>query len=324
MKTLRIAAVAAAAALTLTACSGTGQDDDGAEDASDLDLTYAVVTHGAPDDAFWSVVKAGSDRAGEDLGVDVEYNSDPDVTKQAELIDAAVADDVDGIVVSMADPDGLEKSVKAAVEAGVPVITINSGIDESAEFGAITHVGQSETIAGEAAGEKFSELGAKKVICVIHEAGNTGLEQRCAGAKSKFGGSMENLQVDGADTTEAKNTIQSALQADGSIDGVLALNAQVALGAQQAVEESGAEVQIGTFDLSEDLIGQIQDGNVAFAVDQQPYTQGYLGVQFLYLNSINGNQVGGGKPVYSGPAFVTKENADEVLEVRQERHPLTR
>ena len=314
MKTLRIAAVAAATALALTACSGTGQEDEGAEDASDLDLTYAVVTHARADDAFWSVVKSGADRAGEDLGVDVEYNADPDVTKQAELVDSAVADEVDGIVVSMGDPDGLEKSVKAAVEAGVPVITINSGIDESAEFGAITHVGQSETIAGEAAGDKFNELGAKKLICVIHEAGNTGLEQRCAGATSTFSGSVENLQVDGANTTEAKNTIEAALQADDSIDGVLTLNAQVALGAQQAVGEAGSEIQIGTFDLSADLIGQIQDGTIAFAVDQQPYTQGYLGVQFLYLNSINGNQVGGGKPVYSGPAFVTEDNADEVLE----------
>ena len=314
MKTMRIAAVAAAAALTLTACSGTGQEDEGAESAEDLDLTYAVVTHGAPDDAFWSVVKSGADRAGEDLGVEVEYNSDPDVAKQAELVDSAVADEVDGIVVSMADPDGLEQSVKAAVDAGVPVITINSGIEESTEFGAITHVGQSESIAGEAAGEKFNELGAKKLICVIHEAGNTGLEQRCAGAKSTFSGATQNLQVNGANTQEAKNDIEAALQADKSIDGVLTLNAQVALGAQQAAEAGGSNVQIGTFDLSEDLIKQIQAGTVAFAVDQQPYTQGYLGVQFLYLKSINGNDVGGGKPVYSGPAFVTQDNADEVLE----------
>ena len=313
MKILRITAVAAAAAMTLTACSGTGQDE-GAESAEDLDLTFSVVTHGAPDDAFWSVVKSGADRAGEDLSVDVEYNSDPDVTKQAELIDSAVAEEVDGIVVSMANPDGLEKSVKAAIDAGVPVITINSGIAESQQFGAVTHVGQSETIAGEAAGDKFNELGAKKLICVIHEAGNTGLEQRCAGAKSTFNGALQNVQVDGADTSKAKSQIQSALQADSSIDGVLALNAQVALGAVQAGESGSGNVQIGTFDLSEDLIGQIQDGNVAFAVDQQPYTQGYLGVQFLYLDAINGNQIGGGKPVYSGPAFVTQENADEVLE----------
>jgi simple sugar transport system substrate-binding protein len=147
-------AVLATGVLALSACSGTGQDEPAADEEVE-DLTIAVVTHGAPDDSFWSVVKAGSDRSGEDLGINVEYNSDPDATAQSELIDQAVADEVDGIVVSMANPDGLRDSLEAAVEAGVPVITINSGVDESAEFGAITHIGQSEDIAGEAAGEQF-------------------------------------------------------------------------------------------------------------------------------------------------------------------------
>ncbi|MGH3424455.1 MAG: sugar ABC transporter substrate-binding protein [Nocardioidaceae bacterium] len=310
MKKLKLAGAMLAGALALSACSGTGQGET--KSASDLDLTYAVITHGAPDDAFWSVVKSGAERAGKDLDVKVEYNSNPDVTQQAELIDTAVAKKVDGIVVSMANPDGLKKSVEDAVAAGIPVITINSGIDDWKAFGAITHVGQSESIAGEAAGTKFNELGAKKLICVIHEAGNIGLEQRCAGAKKTFDGTVKNLQIDGAATSEAKDAIQSALQADDSIDGVLALNAQVALGGAQAVGDLGTDIKIGTFDLSSDVLTDIEDGKIAFAVDQQPYVQGYLGVQFLYLNSINGNQVGGGKPVYSGPTLVTKENAAQV------------
>jgi simple sugar transport system substrate-binding protein len=221
---------------------------------------------------------------------------------------------VDGIVVSMANPDGLRDSVEAAVEAGVPVITINSGVDESAELGAITHIGQSEDIAGEAAGEQFNELGATKLLCVIHEAGNIGLEQRCKGAANTFGGEVETLQIEGAETATASESISSALQSDDSIDAVLALNGQVALGSTQAVEELGTQVQTGTFDLSSDVITAIQDGQLSFAIDQQPYVQGYLGVQFLYLKAINGNDVGGGQPVYSGPALVTEENADEVAE----------
>jgi len=302
----------AAGALLLSACSGTGQSEPA--DSGSLDLTIAVVTHGDPADAFWSVVKAGAERAGEDLGVSVEYNSDPDVTKQSELIDTAVSKDVDGIVVSMAEPDGLEDSIKAAVEAGIPVITINSGIDDWQDFGAITHVGQSETIAGQAAGDEFNELGAKNILCVIHEAGNVGLEQRCNGAKKNFEGTVENLQVDGTDTAKASEKITSALQADDSIDGVLTLSGQVALGAAQAVEDAGSEVQVATFDLSTDVITDIQDGSISFAVDQQPYVQGYLGVQLLYLKALNGNEVGGGQPVYSGPTLVTKDNAAEVEE----------
>lgn len=317
MKKLSTLAALAAGALVLSACSGTGQEEEpSAEEVQDL--TIAVVTHGAPDDSFWSVVKAGADRAGEDLGINVEYNSDPDATAQSELIDQAVADQVDGIVVSMANPDGLRNSVEAAVEAGIPVITINSGVDQFKEFGAITHVGQSEDVAGEAAGEKFTELGATKLLCVIHEAGNIGLEQRCAGAEKTFDGEVERLQVDGAETASAKDTISSTLQSDDSIDAVLALNGQVALGSVQAVEAIGSDVLTGTFDLSSDVLTAIEDGKISFAIDQQPYVQGYLGVQFLYLKAINGNDVGGGQPVNSGPALVTQENAAEVAEFAEQ------
>ncbi len=302
----------AAALLVLSACSGTGTEEE--PESGSLDVSIAVVTHGAPDDAFWSVVKAGSDRAGEDLGIEVPYNSSENVNEQAELIDTAVADGADGIVVSMANPDGLQGSVEAAIEAGIPVVTINSGLDQFEQFGAITHVGQSETIAGQAAGEALAELDATKMLCVIHEAGNIGLEERCAGAEEAFGGEVETLQVDGAETGVAAETISSALQADDSIDAVLALNGQVALGSAQAVEQVGTEVLTATFDLSSDVLAGIEDGSISFAVDQQPYVQGYLGVQFLYLNALNGNDVGGGRPVYSGPTLVTQENAAEVAE----------
>lgn len=313
MKKIHWMGALAATTLVLAACSGTGQDDDG-DSGENADLTVAVVTHGAPDDAFWTVVQNGAERAGKDLDVKVEYNSSDDVVRQAELIDTAVSQKVDGIVVSMADPDGLREAVTAATEAGIPVITINSGLDQSAEYGALTHIGQSESIAGEAAGGRFKELGSGKVICVVHEAANIGLQQRCDGATKGFGSKVETLQVDGTDRGTVAETMLAELQSDESVDAVLALNADVALGAVQAVQDAGREVTVGTFDLSSDLLTAVEDGSVAFAVDQQPYVQGYLGVQFLYLKGINGNDVGGGQPVYSGPAFVTKENAADVAE----------
>ena len=313
MKTFKWAGALAATTLVLAACSGTGQDE-GPESAEEADLTIAVVAHGAPDDAFWSVVQAGAERAGEDLGVEVDFNTSDDVSTQAEYVDSAVAEGVDGIVVSLANPDGMRDSVRAAVDAGVPVVTINSGLDVYEEFGAITHVGQSETIAGETAGEQFSELGATKILCVIHEAANIGLEQRCQGATEGFDGEVKNLQVDGTNRSAVAESVQAALQADSAVDGVLALNADVALGAAQAVDSVGRDVQVGTFDLSSDLLNAIDEGTIAFAIDQQPFIQGYLGVQFLYLYNINGNEVGGGLPVNSGPAVITKENASEVAE----------
>jgi simple sugar transport system substrate-binding protein len=312
MKKLKLVGVFVAVAAVLAACSGTGSDN-GKADTSKNKYTYAVITHGAPGDAFWDRVKSGAEQAGKDYGVKVEYSSDADPAKQSQLIDGAVADKVDGIVVSMANPDGLEASVKKAVAAGVPVITINSGVDQFKAFGAITHIGQTETIAGEAVGERLKSLGQKNVICVIQEAGNIGLEQRCAAVAAKEGGTVKNLQVDGTDDNAVQSTITSKLQADKSIDTVLTLGGQYAIDAVAAVKDSGSKAKVATFDLSEDVIKDIQAGTILFAVDQQPYVQGFLGVTGLYLKSINGNDIGGGQPINSGPAFITKDNAAAVL-----------
>lgn len=156
--------IAATAALLLSACSGTGQEpttDTQGGDTKSSDLSYAVVTHAAPGDAFWDRVKSGAEKAGADYGAEVTYNSDPDPAKQSQLIDNAIAQGVDGIVVSMANPDGVQASVERAVAAGIPVVTINSGIEKFKEFGAITHIGQSESIAGAAVGERLGDEGAK-------------------------------------------------------------------------------------------------------------------------------------------------------------------
>lgn len=312
----------AALAFALAGCSTGSGDSDSSSDtntkanagsASKGDMRIDVITHANAGDSFWDVVKAGAVQAGKDEGVDLHYQSDGDVGKQATLIDNAVAAGTDGLVVSMANPDGLEKSIKAAIAAGIPVITINSGIDKWKEFGAITHVGQSETLAGNAAGEHLSDLGVKNVLCVIQEAGNVALEQRCAGAKEKFSGTMTNLQVDNTDLAGSEATIESKIQADPSIDGILTLGGDMSGQAVKAVAATGGKAQVATFDVNADVVKNVVDGKIAFAIDQQPYVQGYLGVTGIYLKLLNGNDIGGGEPVYSGPAIITKDNADSVL-----------
>jgi simple sugar transport system substrate-binding protein len=313
----------AAGALLLAGCTtGEGEGGGGGEGGAEGggggveagDIRIDVVTHAAPGDSFWDVVKAGSDRAGEDLGIDVRYNSSPDPGEQSTLIDNAVADGTGGLVVSMANPDGLQASIQAAVDAGIPVITINSGIDDWEAFGAITHVGQSETIAGEAAGQQLSDAGLTNVICVIQEPGNVALEERCRAAASTFSGSMKNLQTDNTDLAGSQATIESQLSADDSVDGILALGGDMAGRSVAAVEASGRDVKVGTFDLNADVAKLVQDGSLLFAIDQQPYVQGYLGVTGVYLKLLNGNDIGGGEPVYSGPAIINQENAESVLE----------
>ena len=319
-----LTAGAAAGLLVLASCStngsstpSAGSSGSSAGGSSSGTIRIDVITHGAPGDSFWGVVKNGAEQAGKDEHLDLHYQSDPDVGKQATLIDNAVAAGTDGLVVSMANPDGLKKSIEAAVSAGVPVVTINSGIDDWQKFGAITHVGQSETLAGKAAGEKLNALGLKNVLCVIHEAGNTGLEQRCAGAASTFNGKMTNLQVDITDLAASEATMESKLQADPTIDGILTLNGDVAGQAVKAAGNTGTNATVATFDVNADVVQNVLDGKIAFAVDQQPYAQGYLGVTSVYLNIIDGLDVGGGQPIYTGPAFVTKDNAQQVLKFAQ-------
>jgi simple sugar transport system substrate-binding protein len=314
----RLLALALAAPLVLAACSADGGDDGGGGDGGGSgDLTFAVITHGSAGDAFWDVVQNGAEQAGDDLGVSVDYQSDGDPQKQSQLIDAAVNQDVDGIVVSMANPDALQDSIESAVEAGIPVVTINSGGDRSAEFGAIGHVGQDEAIAGQGAGQRLKADGATKVLCVLHEAGNIGLEQRCDGASQGLGTDVTTLQVDINDLQAAQSTITSELQSDPGIDAVLTLNSAVAAVAVASVGDAGSKASIATFDLNQDVITGIQDGSISFAVDQQQYEQGYLPIVMLQLYSKNLNTVGGGQPVLTGPGIVDSENVDEIADLAQ-------
>lgn len=313
MKTkVRLLAALVAIPLALSGCAATAAPKDGSSALAARTLTIAFVTHGSPGDTYWDVVKSGEIQAGKDLGVTTTYQSDGDPVKQSQLIDAAVASKVDGLVVSMANPDGVKDSVEKAVAAGIPVITIDSGLEQSKSFGALTHIGQSEYIAGKGAGEHLKAAGVKNVMCVIHEAGNVGLEDRCRGIKDTLGGKVSNVQVDVSNIADAGNTIKSKLLADPSIDGVVTLGPPEAVVASQAIDEAKSTAKLATFDLSEDVAKLIAGGKVIFAVDAQPYLMGYLPVVFLRLHQTNGNEVGGGEPVYSGPGYVTKENVDAI------------
>lgn len=314
------AALLAAGVLLLAAgCSSEGgkkaEDAAGGAAAASCDnpsQTVAVVSHGKQGDSFWDVVKRGAEDAGKQLCVKITYQGSGDPNEQSQAIDNAVAQRVNGLVVSMANPDALKGSIQKAIAAGVPVITINSGQSRSKDFGALTHVGQTERTAGEGAGEQLAKAGVKNLLCVIHEAGNVGLEERCQGAAASLGGASQNLQVDVSDLNAAASTIQSKLQADSSIDGVLTLNDGVGKSAITAVKGANSSAKIATFDVNADVIAAVKDGSLLFAVDQQPYTQGYLPVVFLKLYADNANVIGGGQPVLTGPSFVTKDNADDV------------
>lgn len=317
-KLVAAALMTAAAALVLAGCSGTGNANNptaGGDNGDNKDIKICIYTHG-DGGTFWAVAQKGAEDAAADLGVTLDYQgSTNDSSKQAATIDAGVGGGCDGIGASAPDPGAITDAMQAAAAAGIPTVTINSGSAVFKDLGAFTHVGQDEIVAGREAGDKFNELGVSKILCPIQEAANSGLTDRCKGAAETFNGEVQEFNVDGAlaDLNGAQAKIKAALEADSSIDAVFALNADVATGAVlPAVAAVNPDIKVGTVDLSGDALTAIGDGTLQFAIDQQQYAQGYLAVQLLYLAVKDAIKLGGGLPMYTGPAFVTSENVEAV------------
>ena len=277
-----------------------------------------VVSHGQASDPFWSVVKNGVERAAKDTGANVEYRAPEtfDMVAMSQLIDAAVNQEPDGLVISMPDADALGPSVEKAVAAGIPVISMNSGSD----------VGQGTWCApacrpvristpARSAGEKMAELGGTKALCINHEVGNVSLDQRCSGFEEGFGGEITVLPTTN-DPTEIESKVMAALDSDGDLDTVIALGASLAgeptVAAVEAIGRTG-EVMVGSFDLSGGFLKSVAAGDAAFAIDQQQFLQGYLPVVFLAMHAEYGLMPGGDVP--SGPNLITADKADQVVEL---------
>jgi simple sugar transport system substrate-binding protein len=306
----------AALALVTSACSGGGApketDTGSGGGGGNSGYTFAMITHETPGDTFWDRIKAGAQQAAKDTGSTLKYSADPDATKQAVLIQNAIDSKVDGIATTLVTPDALIPNVKKAVADGIPVDSFNSGLDFYKQAGALTHFSSDEFLAGQQAGEKIKAAGGKKALCVIQQAGSVALEDRCRGVKDSFP-NTQNIQVNGADDSAVTSALQAKLSEDKAIDWVITLGAAQALDTLKAAPAAGSSAKVGTFDLNIDAAQAVQDGKLQFAIDQQPYLQGYLAITQLYLFKKNGNIMGGGRPVLTGPSFVDKSNVDSVL-----------
>ena len=311
------AGLAATIALAVTACSGGGAapstDEENGGGGGDSGYTFAMVTHEAPGDTFWDRIRAGAEQAAKDTGSTLKYSADPDATKQAVLIQGAIDAKVDGIATTLVTPESLIPTVKKAVDAGIPVDSFNSGTDYYQQAGSLVHFASDEKLGGSEAGEKAKAAGATKILCTIQQTGSVALEDRCAGVKSSFP-ATENIQVNGADDAAVTSAIQAKLSEDKSINWIITLGAAQGLDAIKAAKAAGRDdVKIGTFDLNADAAKAVQSGDLQFCIDQQPYLQGYMSVTQLYLYKKNGNVLGGGKAVLTGPSFVDKDNVDAIL-----------
>jgi simple sugar transport system substrate-binding protein len=284
------------------------------------DVSIQVVTHGQAADPFWSVVKNGVDTAADDFGVTVDYRAPEkfDVVRMRQLIDSAVARKPDGIAVSIPDPDALTASIRKAVDAGIPVVSINSGDDVSDEVGALAHVGQSERLAGVQAGQRMKEEGVRNALCINQEVGNAALDLRCEGFREGLGGQVEVLAVDLTDPTSAQSRVSNSLRTRGDVDGILTLGPTGADPTIAALRDAGklGDITVATFDLSPSALKAVRDGDLLFAIDQQQFLQGYLPVQMLTHFAQLG--LAPANDVLTGPAFVTRDNAGRVIDLAEE------
>ena len=285
--------------------------------ANAADVHIVAVTHGQANDPFWSVVKNGVNSAAKDMGVSVDYRAPEtfDMVSMGQLIDAAVNQNPDGLIVSIPDASALGPSIRKAVAAGIPVISINSGSDVSKELGALLHVGQDEYTAGKAAGAKLHEMGGKEGLCVNQEVGNVSLDLRCKGFADGFGGKVTVLPVSN-DPADVRAKVKAALSSNTAVDTVMALGSGTAgEPSLAAVEDVGmtGKIKVATFDLSADFLKAVADGKAAFAIDQQQFLQGYLPVVFLANYAKYGLIPGGNVP--SGPNLITKEKAAQVVDL---------
>lgn len=312
-----LATAVVASTIAVTACSSggapaTNNDQNSGGGGGNSGYTFAMITHETPGDTFWDRIRAGAEQAAKDTGSTLKYSADPQADKQAQLIQAAIDAKVDGIATTLVTPDALIPTTKAAVAAGIPVDSFNSGIDYFKQAGSLTHFASNEFLAGQEAGKRMKADGAVKVLCTIQQTGSVALEDRCKGVKDSFP-NTENLQVNGADDSAVTTTVQAKLAEDKDINWVINLGAPQALDTIKAGEQAGWKGKIGTFDTNPDAAKAVQDGKIQFYIDQQPYLQGYMAIMQLYLYKKNGNVLGGGGPVLTGPSFVDKSNIDEVL-----------
>ncbi len=274
--------------------------------------TFAMITHGQPGDTFRDIIRKGANAAAKKDDVKLLYLADPTATKEAQLITNVVQQHVDGIALTLAFPDAEAAAVKQAQKAGIPIVGFNAGVDDWKKQDLSMYVGQDETIAGEAVGERLNSEGAKSVVCLDQQQGAVQLEERCDGIKKTFKGNTEVLYVTGYDMPTVQSRMVAKLQQNPDIDYVVTLGAPFAPTVLDAVRAAGSKAKVATFDLTPRAVGLIQEGKLQWAVDQQPFVEGYEAIDLLWLNKVNGDSLGGGQAVLTGPTFVTRDNVAEV------------
>jgi simple sugar transport system substrate-binding protein len=227
-----------------------------------------------------------------------------------------VASKPDGLIVSIPDAAVLSSSIRAAVAAKIPVISINSGLEVSKQLGCLMHIGQLDESAGKKAGERMKALGVKNAVILNQEVGNLALEQRIKGFREGFEGPFHHIQILPVtmDFKECQETVANYIENYSSMDGLVGLGPIAAEPALQALDQAGkvGKIKVCVFDISPVIVQALVKKQIEFAIDQQEWLQGYLPVVFL-SNYVKYGSILQNELILTGPSFVTPENAQKVV-----------
>jgi simple sugar transport system substrate-binding protein len=321
-KRLLVSAAAGLTLVCLAACSSTGGAQSetpasaaggGAGVADTPRLTFAMITHAPPGDAFWDVIQEGAKDAAAKDNIDFKYSGSIQVPEQANMIQNAIDSKVDGIAVTMPDAAALGPQIQKAVDAGIPVVMINAGEHDWQSTGALAFYGEPEVLAGEFAGTELNKLGAKHAICVIQAQGQQQLEDRCDGMAKTFSGQTDRMYAEGTDPSQYLSTVNATLQTDPSIDAIVTLGPALGVAVADAVKENGGKQIVATYAFNSDVVTALQDGRLAFTIDQQPWLQGYMAVDSLWQYNFNNSILGAQQSIPTGPLVVDKDNIGQIV-----------
>ncbi len=299
-------------------------------------LNFVMVQHAlCAWDSFWCTVEQGIKDAAKQMDVSVTILGPDkfDLEKTAALIDQATASKPDGIGLTVTDATLFKDPINKALKAGIPVLGYNAGQGPDKDgIPYLTYIGMDEFQGGYQSGQRLIAAGAKSGVCVNHQVGHAGLDARCKGFQQAF--TEKNLKAEvlgivGTDAAQSQTTISDYYTAHPDVNAWLTLGPSGADPFYAFLDAQNPKgILHGTFDLSPSVQKRINDGTTLFAVDQQPYAQGYMAV--MYLMMVNRYGIRPALPVTAtGPGFVDaamlakqKTPADKQLKFAMIQHAL--
>lgn len=259
---------------------------------------------------FFVQIRSGAQAEAKKLGVDLTVtDAQNDASQQANQLQNFTSSSLGAIIVNPVDSDAASNSVKAADQAKIPVIAVDRGVNKASVDALVA----SDNVAGgELAAKSIGEkLGGKGRIVILQgQAGTSAARERAAGfargLKAYPGIQVVAQQPADFDRTKGLDVMSNLLQAHPDVQGVIAANDEMALGAIKALgSKAGTSVSVVGFDGTPDGLNAVKDGTLYASVAQQPSQLGKIAVDNA-LKALEGNKVE--QTIKVPVKVVTKEN----------------